>query len=109
MLKIFKKLKEKTEEELIEYAEKDIRKISEILNRPHEGEIIKIENIKIKDDFKRPNYYKMLERKAYYQKHKYFRAEIVLDNRNFLINGYTTYLLAKEMGFDYITIVREEV
>ena len=56
MLKIFKKLKEKTEEELIEYAEKDIRKISEILNRPHEGEIIKIENIKIKDDFKRPNY-----------------------------------------------------
>lgn len=45
-------------------------------------------------------------RKQYYEKHKYFRATIVLDNDNNLVDGYTTYLLAKEMNFDYITIVR---
>ena len=33
---------------------------------------------------------------------------IVLNNNNYLLDGYTTYLLAKEMKFDYITVLREK-
>ena len=107
MFKIFKKIKERVEKGIIQYAQKDINELSKILNRPKEGEIVKLENIKIQKHFKQPNYSKIKHRKEYYKRHKYFRTTIVLDNNNYLIDGYTTYLLAKPMKFDYITILRK--
>ena len=90
-----------------EYTLKDIDELSRILNRPLEGEIVKISNIKIQKYFKMPNCNKMKRRQEYYEKYSYFRSTIILNNKNYLVDGYTTYLLAKEMGYDYITIVRE--
>lgn len=97
MFKIFKNKKENKEEN---------DSLFKILNRPNEGEIVKISNIKIPGSFKQPNTSRLKERRKYYKKYKYFRSTVVLNNNNYLIDGYTTYLLAKEMNFDYITIVR---
>ena len=104
---MLKKLKKKLEEKTTKYAQKDIDELSKILNRPKEGEIVKIANIKIPYYFLAPNKNKLRTRKRYYEKHKYFRSIVVLNNDNLLVNGYITYLLALNMGFEYITIVRE--
>lgn len=108
MFNIFKKIKNTTEEKTYKYAQKNIDEISKILNRPKEGEIVRICNIKISKDFKKPRSYKLKRRLKYFKKNGYFRSTIVLNNANYLIDGYTTYLLAKEKGFDYITIVRKD-
>ena len=104
MLKIFKKANKK-----VEAAEKITIKIAnpQIFNRPNEGEIVKIANIKIPSYFKKPSCWKLEQRRRYYQTYRYFRDMIILDEYGYLIDGYTTYLLAKEMGFDYITILRK--
>ncbi len=101
-----KRIEKRLEEKILEYAQKDINELSRILNRPREGEIVKISNIKIQRKYKDPGKFKMKNRREYYKNHKYFKRMIVLDEKNYLIDGYTTYLLAKEIGFDYITIIR---
>ena len=53
----------------MKYAQKDINELSRILNRPGEGEIVKLENIKIQRHFKQPRYSKIKHRKEYYKKH----------------------------------------
>lgn len=108
MLKIFKNIKNKIEDKILEYAQKDATEFSKIINRPNEGEIVKIDNIKIFNFFTKPNQEKLVSRRRYYLKHKYFRSVIVLNKNNYLLDGYTTYLLAKEMKFDYITVLREK-
>lgn len=107
MLKIFKRYNEKIERKIKEEAEKNINELSRILNRPKEGEIVKISNIKIPKKFSKPKFKKITKRKEYFEKYGYFRSTIILNNKNYLVDGYTTYLLAKEMKFDYITILRE--
>lgn len=79
-----------------------------LVNRPLEGEIVNIKNIRIKENFKNPYNRKMKEREQYYKNHNYFKSIIVLDNNNYLIDGYTTYLLAKKYKFNYITIIRNK-
>ena len=106
MLKIFKNINKRIEEKTIKYAQKDIDELTKILNRPKEGDIVKIDNIKIRKDFKKPRAQKLKQRRKYYEKYNYFRSTIVLSQDNYLLDGYTTYLLAKEMKFDFITIVR---
>ena len=101
MLKIIEDLVNKNVEKYTQIE------LSKVVNRPNEGEIVKIGSIKIKDDFKEPGTFKMLERRYYYNEHKYFKNQIVLNAENYLVDGYITYLLAKEKGFDYITIIRE--
>lgn len=108
MLNIIKKIKNKINEKIEEYATKNISELSRLISRPIEGEIVKMSNIKIKKNFKRPQKTKLNQRRKYYNKYKYFRSTIILDNKNYLIDGYTTYLLAKEFNFDYITILRNK-
>lgn len=109
MLKIIKKVKYKIEDKILEYVlEQDREEFSKIINRPSEGEIVKIDNIKILNFFTKPNQEKFSNRRKYYLRHRYFRSMIVLNKNNYLIDGYTTYLLAKEMKFDYITVLREK-
>lgn len=104
--KLKKNINKKLEKEIQKYVQENIDELSKILNRPIEGEIVKISNIKIHECFKEPNAWRLKLRREYYEKHKYFRSTVVLDNNNYLVDGYTTYLIAKEKGFDYITIVR---
>lgn len=76
--------------------------------RPLEGEIVRLENIKIKKDFSEPKERKMKERRNYFNKYGYFKSPIILDKNNTLLDGYTTYLLAKEIGYESITILRDK-
>ena len=108
MLKIFKKLKKKIEGKIVEYAQKDIDELGKILNRPKEGEIVKLGNIKIPYSFVAPKKHKLYKRNLYYLKYGYFRSTIILNKNNLLVDGYTTYLLALNKGYDYITILREK-
>lgn len=82
--------------------------IADITQRPLEGEIIPIDCIKIKKYFKKPRKTKMKEKEEYFNKHGYFRSTIILDSNNVLQDGYTTYLLAKEIGYKSITILRNK-
>lgn len=82
--------------------------IMNITQRPLEGEIIPIECIKIKKYFKKPRKTKMEEKEEYFNKHGYFRSTIILNKNNVLLDGYTTYLLAKEHGYKSITILRNK-
>ena len=104
---MLKRIKSKLEKLISKYVQENIDEISKTINRPREGEIIKIDNIKISKKFQKPKSEKLKARKEYYKKHKYFRSTIILNNKNYLLDGYTTYLLAKEMKFDYITVLRE--
>lgn len=106
-MKLFNNLKKKLEQKTVEYAQKDIDELSRILNRPKEGEIVKLENIKIPYYFKSPNEKKVEKRKEYFETHGYFRTPIVLNNKNFIVDGLITYLLALELRYDYITILRK--
>ena len=82
--------------------------IADITSRPLEGEIVRLENIKIKKDFSEPKERKMKERRNYFNKYGYFKSPIILDKNNTLLDGYTTYLLAKEIGYKSITILRNK-
>lgn len=108
MLKILDKINKKIDSKIEEYASKNIAEFSRFINRPLEGEIIKIDSIKIRKDFAKPNPKKLAIRKIYYEKHNYFRSQIVVTKNNYLVDGYTTYLIAKEKGFNYITAVRSK-
>lgn len=88
--------------------QKDIDELGRILNRPKEGEIVKLGNIKIPFKFTAPSEKKLHKRNLYYLKHGYFKSTIILNEDNLLIDGYTTYLLALNKGYDYITILREK-
>ena len=59
-----------------------------------------IEDIKIYPCFEEsPPSQKKMERKAqYFEREGEFQSEIVLDEDNYLIDGYTSYLLAKQIG-----------
>lgn len=67
-----------------------------------------IRNIIIKRSFKKrpPREYKLKWRRAYYEKYKNFFVPIVLCNHNHLIDGYTSYLIAKEKGIKYVKVER---
>lgn len=115
MLKIFKKKDTKNKfydkknwDEVINILKKhQIAEEYRLVNRPKEGEIVKISNIKIPKYLKIPSCWKLAQRKRYYQQYRYFRSPIILDEFGYLVDGYTTYLLAKEMKFEYITILRK--
>ena len=68
----------------------------------------KINNIKIQEEFKNhpPRPLKMLVKKIYHINHGRFEQPIVLNEKGYLIDGYTTYLIAKGMGKKYIKVVR---
>ena len=106
-MKIFKIFRKKMEEKIVKYAQNNINEMTKIMNRPREGEIVKLENIKIPYNFTAPNEKKIKKRKKYYKKYGYFQRRIILNKNNLLIDGYITYLLALNMGYDYITILRQ--
>lgn len=77
-------------------------KIMKIFNKE------KLSNIKIQDSFRRnpPSHKKVLVKMNYYNKYQNFEQPIVLDKDNVLIDGYTTYLIAKQVGMKYMPVKR---
>lgn len=68
---------------------------------------IKLKDIKIKEDFKRtpPNKYKMKQKWIYYRKTGTLQSDIVIDKDGYLINGYTSYLIAEADGIKKLDVI----
>lgn len=58
--------------------------------------IIDIKNIKIPKKFTKPKKEKLDHRFKYYEINKCFEVPIVIDKNNILVDGYTSYLIAKK-------------
>ncbi len=67
-----------------------------------------IENIHIYKCFKAhpPRHEKMWVRRLMYRYDGTLYADIILDENNYLIDGYTSYLVAKENNLKYVKVVR---
>lgn len=56
---------------------------------------IELNKIKIPKYFTKPNQKKLQSRFDYYKKNKKFKAPIIIDSNYTLVDGYTSYLIAK--------------
>ena len=70
------------------------------------GEMIKIKDIKLAEWLQPVSKRKLKIKRDYYKKHGYFREEMILNNDNILVDGYSSYVLAKELGFKNVIIKR---
>lgn len=68
---------------------------------------LKLEDIKIKEDFKRtqPNNYKMKAKWNYYRKTGSLESDIVIDENGYLIDGYTSYLIAEADSIKKLDVI----
>lgn len=58
--------------------------------------VIETDLIKIPENFTKPNKNKLKNRIEYYNKNKCFEVPIIIDPNNMLLDGYTSYLIAKK-------------
>ncbi len=58
--------------------------------------VIETDLIKIPKHFTKPRKSKLNKRIEFYNKNKYFSAPIIIDPSNTLVDGYTSYLIAKK-------------
>lgn len=68
----------------------------------------KLSNIKILEKFKEhpPKQDKMMIKRTFYIINDKFEQSIILNKDNYLVDGYTTYLLAKELDKKYMSVKR---
>ena len=105
-----------TDKKIIEDKERNIsiqKKINNHLKNCIENaermidfEIIKLDHITIPKHFRKPKKEKIEERKKYFESYKNFETSIILNDKNVLIDGYTTYLIAKENKLSHVYIKR---
>ncbi len=70
------------------------------------ADIMRTDNIKIFPCFAEhpPKLEKMEHKDQYYQEHGFFESEIILDSSGYLIDGYTSYLLAVRYGVSHVPV-----
>lgn len=90
------------QEEHIEIQDNMINDLLKHINK--KKKIIKISDIKIPRKFKAPNKDKLKRRYTYFDTNQNFEVPIVVDNQNNLIDGYTSYLIAKHYNFSYVEV-----
>lgn len=69
--------------------------------------IVRLSKIKIPDYYVKPNIVKMNDRYKYYLINKKYLVPIIVDKNNMLVDGYTSYLIAKELKKRFV-IAEEE-
>ena len=74
------------------------------LHNPGEPYKVKVSDIIIPEEFTatKPRLKKMIQKREFYRKNNRFESKIVLSRDFLLIDGYTSYLLAKENGMKYV-------
>ena len=74
------------------------------LHNPGEPYKVKVSDIIISVEFKesQPKFKKMMHKREYFRRNDRFESKIVLNRDFLLIDGYTSYLLAKENGMKYV-------
>lgn len=72
---------------------------------------IELDKINIPSNFKRdlPNKAKIIARYDFYKKTGGFDREILIDENNNLLDGYTTYLICKMVGIEKVRVLRIKV
>lgn len=93
---------------LINTQQNIILQLLEKLSERPKIEEVDINSIKIPKYFKKPNEKKFNKRLQYVRENNTFKAPIIIDKDNYLKDGYTSYLIAKELGFVKIAVVRDE-
>ena len=68
--------------------------------------LIRLSKIKIPKHWCLPDFYKLMQRTVYYAQCKRYKVPIVINKENVLVDGYTSYLIAKGLNKK---IVRVEV
>ena len=65
---------------------------------------VKVSDIIIPEEFKttKPRFKKMIQKREFYRKNDRFESKIVLNKDFLLIDGYTSYIIAKENGMKYV-------
>lgn len=66
----------------------------------------RLDKIIIPDSFKKPKKWKMKRKRAHYKFFREFQQPIVISPTGVLIDGYTSYLIAKEENMKYVKVVR---
>lgn len=82
------------QEEHIKIQDEMIMNLLKDLSTPNV--VIDINLIKIPKHFTKPRKSKLNKRIEFYNKNKYFAAPIIIDPSNTLVDGYTSYLVAKK-------------
>lgn len=90
------------QEEHIEIQDNMINDLLKHINK--KKKIIKISDIKIPRKFKTPNKDKLNRRYTCFDTNQNFEVPIIVDNQNNLIDGYTSYLIAKHYNFSYVEV-----
>ena len=74
------------------------------LHNPGEPYKVKVSDIIIPEEFKatKPRFKKMIQKREFYRKNDRFESKIVLNKDFLLIDGYTSYLLAKENDMKHV-------
>ena len=74
------------------------------LHNPGESYKVKVSDIIIPEEFKatKQKKKKMLQKREFYIKNDRFESKIVLNKDFLLIDGYTSYIIAKENGMKYV-------
>lgn len=68
--------------------------------------LVRLKKIKIQDTYEKPNVFKMMEREAYFIMHRKLAVPIVINKDNVLVDGYTSYLIAKMYGKRIVKVQR---
>ena len=76
------------------------------LHNPSEPYTVKVSDIIIPEEFKamKPRFKKMIQKREFYRKNDRFESKIVLNKDFLLIDGYTSYIIAKENGMKYVEV-----
>lgn len=74
------------------------------LHNPGEPYKVKVSDIIVPTEFMEspPRFKKMMHKREYFRRNDKFESKIVLNKDFLLIDGYTSYLLAKENGMKHV-------
>ena len=74
------------------------------LHNPGNPYKVKVSDIVIPVEFKatKPRFKKMIQKRKFYRNNDRFESKIVLNKDFLLIDGYTSYIIAKENGMKYV-------
>lgn len=89
-------------DEIIDMQEQFIDKLLNELDK--RVKFVYLKNIKIPEYFTNPKQKKFQERVEYFCKNKKFKVPIVINENNELLDGYTSYLIAKNFDLEIVEV-----
>lgn len=78
--------------------------ITEFVREQNSIKIVMLKDIKISKKYKKPGKIKMESRIEYFKRFQDFKVPVIVDKDNNLIDGYTSYLIAKSLGHNCISV-----